>query len=1052
VFCAWLFVCGSAFGAIEAPITEPASGVTGNTAVLHGLLNPSKKGEPGRWRFYYRASNEKPASCRGAGEVEDPSEPPGSALGEQAEAVSVTLGGLLPSTTYTFCVWTRNEAEEVAEGAAVTFTTPASAPVVAEEAAVGVNATSATLAASVNAEGLSTGYHVEYGTSSAYGSSTPEAGAGDAPEPVQVQASLSGLQPGTVYHYRFVAGNSVGVGDGPDATFTTSSLSGGGGSSGCPNSTLSGFAAGLPDCRAFESVSGVEDPGEVYVPPLPAAGEARLGDVLTELPFQASTDGERVSYQGDPGGVGGTGHVGRGLGNQFLAVRDAGGHRWDGSDISPPPVSKLTEREIPGYQGFSSDLSLGVLFSSEPGFAAAAQPAGPEPCSVLYSRTTTGGGESAFHALFSETQTPGHCGATEEGLQRISERAQLLQFAGGNSGSGGVAADSQLLFQSPAALKKAAKPSPEGAGTDLYDSSAGGVALVNVVGGVVDTSAVFGGPAEQAGQGSDADFSNVISADGSRVFWTALEAPVEEGGTVLEQRPVALYAREDPASPSASTVQLDAAQAEAEGKSGGGRFWTASSDGSKVFFTDCSRLTKGSTAVATGGCEHEVNLHASHGGSEAAVLTGNDLYEYDFARPAGSRLSDLTVAAAGEEADVQGVVDASSDGSYVYFVAGGALAPGAEKRKCREALLEQLERENAKAEKGEPELLPPAERNLLEAEQSEEENGHLVAGRGCNLYVWHAGEGTRFIAALAAKDDNTERILSSFPVRTGVWQPELGSRTGQATGSGRALVFESTQQLTGYENTALDARSPEHGLEVFVYDFGSGRLVCASCSPAGSPAVSADGGTYLQISAGPVRRPRWINEEGSEVFFDSGQPLVSQDANSAQDVYEWEREGSASCPAATSSSGGCVFLLSGADNSDFSYFVDSDATGRNVFLVHRGQLGQVGAPGKMNLFDVRVGGGFPETSLACTGTGCQGAAPAPPLFATPASATFAGVGNFPPVLAAKKRTPAQIRAEKLASALKACHARHNRHRRAVCEAQARRRYGAPVKARGKRKK
>jgi hypothetical protein len=1038
-----LLVPASAFAAVEPPVTEPATSVTGNTAVLHGVLNPSQKGEPGRWRFYYRVSGEEPASCRGAGEVEDPSEPPGSALGEQAEAVSVTLGGLLPSTTYSFCVWTRNEAGEAAEGAPVTFTTPASAPVISEEATVGVNATSATVAASVNAEGLSTEYRVEYGTSSAYGSSTPEVGAADAPEPVPVQASLSGLLPGTVYHYRFVAGNSVGVGDGVDGTFTTSPVSGGGGgASGCSNSAFSGFSAALPDCRAFESVSGAENPGEVYVPTLPGAGLASLQDVVTDLPLQASTDGEGVAYQGDPGAVGGTGHLGRGLGNQFLAVRDAGDRRWNVSDISPPPVSKLGLNEIPGYQGFSSDLSLGVLFSSEAGFAAAARPAGPEPCSVLYSRTGTAGG-SAFHALFSETQTPGSCGnAAEEELLRSSERAQLLQFAGGNSGSAGVAEDSQLLFQSPAALTKEAKPSPAGAGANLYDSSAAGVALVNMVGGVVDTSAVFGGPPEQAEHGSAADFSNVISADGSRVFWTALEAPVEEGRTVLEQRPVALYAREDPASPSASTVQLDAAQAEAQGTSGGGRFWTASSDGSKVLFTDCSRLTKGSTAVSTAGCEHELNLTASGREREAALLTGNDLYQYDFAKPAGSRLTDLTVAAAGEEANVQGVVDASSDGSYVYFVAGGALAPGAEKRKCREAKSEKHERENVKAEKGEPELLPPQERELLEAEQSGEEHGHLPAGRGCNLYVWHAGEGTRFIAALAAKDDNTARTKSSSSVRTGVWQPELGARTGQATGSGGALVFESTQQLTGYQNAALDSPRPEHGLEVFVYDFASGRLACASCSPAGSPPVTADGGAYLQVAANPVHRPRWINEEGSEVFFDSGQPLVSQDTNGAQDVYQWEREGSASCPVATSSSGGCVFLLSGADNSDSSYFIESDATGHNVFLVHRGQLGQVGAPGKMNLFDVRVGGGFPETSLACTGTGCQGAAPAPPSFATPASLTFAAPGNLTPPTPVPAKPKAPTRAQLLAKALKACHTKHNRHRRLACEKQARKRYSA----------
>ena len=44
----------------------------------------------------------------------------------------------------------------------------------------------------------------------------------------------------------------------------------------------------------------------------------------------------------------------------------------------------------------------------------------------------------------------------------------------------------------------------------------------------------------------------------------------------------------------------------------------------------------------------------------------------------------------------------------------------------------------------------------------------------------------------------------------------------------------------------------------------------------------------------------------------------------------------------------------------------------------------------------RVDGGFASVSSACTGSGCQGVPPAAPLFATPASVTFAGTGNFPP--------------------------------------------------------
>jgi hypothetical protein len=48
------------------------------------------------------------------------------------------------------------------------------------------------------------------------------------------------------------------------------------------------------------------------------------------------------------------------------------------------------------------------------------------------------------------------------------------------------------------------------------------------------------------------------------------------------------------------------------------------------------------------------------------------------------------------------------------------------------------------------------------------------------------------------------------------------------------------------------------------------------------------------------------------------------------------------------------------------------------------------------VYDVRVRGGVVHESSACTGTGCQAVPGAPPPFRTPASATFSGLGNFPP--------------------------------------------------------
>ena len=63
------------------------------------------------------------------------------------------------------------------------------------------------------------------------------------------------------------------------------------------------------------------------------------------------------------------------------------------------------------------------------------------------------------------------------------------------------------------------------------------------------------------------------------------------------------------------------------------------------------------------------------------VGTG-DLYEYDLEKPEGEALTDLTPTENPGEARVQGVLGASDDGNYLYFVASGALAPGASAQNC----------------------------------------------------------------------------------------------------------------------------------------------------------------------------------------------------------------------------------------------------------------------------------------------------------------------------------------------------------------------------------
>lgn len=161
------------------------------------------------------------------------------------------------------------------------------------------------------------------------------------------------------------------------------------------------------------------------------------------------------------------------------------------------------------------------------------------------------------------------------------------------------------------------------------------------------------------------------------------------------------------------------------------------------------------------------------------------------------------------------------------------------------------------------------------------------------------------------------------------------------------------------------------------------------------------------------------------------------------DVYEWEREGTAGCQTSTSAYRGCVLLLSGGGSRFRSYLIDASASGDDVFFTHRGQLGNVGTTvGKNDLFDARVGGGFAQQPPGCAGS-CKGVSPPPITPASPPSAGFAGGGNVSPQprTLPKPKSAAQIRAERLAKALKTCRTNRNRHKRVACERQARKRYG-----------
>jgi hypothetical protein len=111
-----------------------------------------------------------------------------------------------------------------ARSAASVIFGPEGPPSASTGTASGVTPTQATLNGSVNPQGIdTTKYYFQYGTTTAYTSSTFPGDAGQSLNWETKSATITGLQPSTTYHYRIVATNIAGTSYGNDSTFTTPS-------------------------------------------------------------------------------------------------------------------------------------------------------------------------------------------------------------------------------------------------------------------------------------------------------------------------------------------------------------------------------------------------------------------------------------------------------------------------------------------------------------------------------------------------------------------------------------------------------------------------------------------------------------------------------------------------------------------------------------------------------------------------------------------------------------------------------------------------------------
>jgi hypothetical protein len=272
------------------------------------------------------------------------------------------------------------------------------------------------------------------------------------------------------------------------------------------------------------------------------------------------------------------------------------------------------------------------------------------------------------------------------------------------------------------------------------------------------------------------------------------------------------------------------------------------------------------------------------------------------------------------------------------------------------------------------------------------------------VYLWQEDPGggagtTSFVGAISFGDVLPNSNTAALNLQT---------HTSRVTPDGSTLLLELTDTDgigAGYDHGAC-AQNPNRTTtgrcaELYVYRADASTplapaVVCASCRP---PGTTTGENALLSVHVGAgasqvtTHLSHALSDDGRRVFFSSAAPLVAADANGQVDAYEYD------VPSGT------LRLLSSGRDTAASYFLDASANGDDAYFLTREQLVGWDVDRAYDLYDARVGGGFPDPPMpppACTGDACRGRGHAAPPFASLGSTTLLG-----PVRAAAGRTARQ---------------------------------------------
>ena len=449
---------------------------------------------------------------------------------------------------------------------------PPNAPEVNAQYATSVGREEAILKAQINPLFLTDAtYFVEYGTEecSEGGCDKTSPVTGLTSKSVNKRVTTAGviledLEPGTTYHYRFVAQSSGGgptIGEDPDGkegpepasfekgverTFRTFAPSGPPLS--CPANAAfrTGPSAELPDCRAYEMVSPLDKQNADVALWIPRGGNFPQRIEIN----QGATSGDRFTFTsstafGDPKSAP--------FFSQYLANRSEQG--WASESISPPrtepPVT--VDAFANEFQGLSPDLCMAWLRHNS--VSTLAEEA-IEDYPNLYRRENCA--DLPSYEALSTAKPP-----------NVPPEKYLDLLANGFSAAG-----THTIFTTNDSLHPHA-PTLAEQELLLYEHTPDGLRFVCYLpnGNPSPLACAAGTVAGDEPGGIKSSLRNAISADGSRIFWTAYS-----GGPGIGNNPGApgqIYVRID----GQETVRVSG-----EVATDPAWYWTAADDGSKAIF------------------------------------------------------------------------------------------------------------------------------------------------------------------------------------------------------------------------------------------------------------------------------------------------------------------------------------------------------------------------------------------------------------------------------------------------------------------------------------